>query len=86
VPHAEEDAEELAFRRLYGDWRALDPAGTAAFMAGYPGEWWIVGGWAIEAFTGIPRRHEDIDLVIWLRDAVRKERADHPWLTETMGA
>jgi len=67
----EEDAEELAFRRLYGEWRALDPAGTAAFMAGYPGEWWIVGGWAIQAFTGIPRRHEDIDLVIWRRDLPR---------------
>jgi hypothetical protein len=37
-------------------------------MAGYPGEWWEVGGWAIEAFTGVARRHEDIDLVIWRRD------------------
>ena len=34
-PSPEELAEEEAFRRLYGDWRALDPAGTAAFMAGY---------------------------------------------------
>ena len=30
--------------------------------------WWVVGGWAIEAFTGVARRHEDIDLVIWARD------------------
>jgi hypothetical protein len=67
-PTPDEIAEEHAFRRLYGEWDALDPAGTAAFMAGYPGEWWVVGGWAIEAFTGVPRRHEDIDLVIWLRD------------------
>ena len=67
-PTPEEVAEEEAFRRLYGEWDALDPAGTAAFMAGYPGEWWVVGGWAIEAFTGVARRHEDIDLVIWRRD------------------
>lgn len=67
-PTPEEVAEEEAFRRLYGEWDALDPAGTAAFMAGYPGEWWVVGGWAIEAFTGVARRHEDIDLVIWARD------------------
>ena len=67
-PTPEEVAEEDAFRRLYGEWQALDPAGTAAFMAGYPGEWWVVGGWAIEAFTGVARRHEDIDLVSGRRD------------------
>ncbi|MCW2832854.1 MAG: hypothetical protein JWN68_807 [Nocardioides sp.] len=68
VPTEDEEAEEIALRRLYGEWDALDPAGVVDFMAGYPGEWWIVGGWAIEAYTGIPRRHEDIDLVIWRRD------------------
>jgi hypothetical protein len=68
VPSAEEEAEEIKFRRLYGDWDALDPAGAVDFMAGYRGEWWIVGGWAIEAYTSVPRRHEDIDVVIWRRD------------------
>ncbi|QDP98859.1 hypothetical protein FOE78_16405 [Microlunatus elymi] len=33
-------------------------------MAGYPGHWWIAGGWAIEAFTGVPRPHGDLDLSI----------------------
>lgn len=67
-PSAEDLASEDAFRRLYGDWQALDPAGLAAFMATYDAEWWVVGGWAIDAFTGQVRRHEDIDAVIWLRD------------------
>ncbi|MBD3926676.1 hypothetical protein IEZ26_18805 [Nocardioides cavernae] len=67
-PSAEDLAEEAAFRRLYGEWKALDPAGLADFMATYDGEWWVVGGWAIDAFTGQARRHEDIDAVIWLRD------------------
>jgi hypothetical protein len=26
--------------------------------------WWLVGGWAIEAFTGVLHEHEDIDLSI----------------------
>ena len=68
TPTDAEEAEEIAFRALYGEWQALDPVGTAEFMADYPGEWWVVGGWAIEAFTQVPRRHEDIDLVIWRRD------------------
>ena len=70
-PTSEEIAEEAAFTRLWGEWDALDPAGLAAFMSGYDGEWWVVGGWAMDAFTGVPRRHEDIDLVIWLRDLPR---------------
>jgi hypothetical protein len=67
-PSAEDLVDEDAFRRLYGEWQALDPAGLAAFMATYDGEWWVVGGWAIDAFTGQARRHEDIDAVIWRRD------------------
>lgn len=64
----EDLAEEATFQALWGEWRALDPAGATAFMAGYDGEWWVVGGWAIDAFTGRPRHHEDIDVVIWRRD------------------
>lgn len=125
MPHVEEDAEELAFRRLYGDWRALDPAGTAAFMADYPGElrdhatapWFldcilsedVDGQWlsrrdpehvrpevVLHHKARLLRPKDTADLLAtwpllapevqaWLRDAVRKERADHPWLTETMG-
>ena len=31
-------------------------------MAGFDRPWWLVGGWSIEAFTGVPREHEDVDL------------------------
>jgi hypothetical protein len=57
-------AEDEAFFRRYGPWDAFDPTALAAFMAGFERPWWIVGGWAIEAFTGAPREHEDVDLSI----------------------
>ena len=37
-------------------------------MAGFERPWWIVGGWSIEAFTGVPREHEDVDLSILASD------------------
>ena len=58
-PTPEEIAEEIACGRLYGEWDAPDPAGLAVFMADYPGEWWVVGGWAIDAFTGVARPHDE---------------------------
>lgn len=57
-----EDAEEAEFVRWYGAWAPLDPAGVAELMAGFDRPWWLVGGWAIEAFTGVAREHEDVDL------------------------
>ena len=54
-----DDAEIL---RWYGEWQQLDPAGLAELMHGFERPWWIVGGWSIEAFTGVPREHEDVDL------------------------
>ena len=30
--------------------------------------WWIVGGWAIDAFTGRPREHHDIDVGFFRAD------------------
>ncbi len=60
----EERAEEARFVRWYGAWQPLDPTGLRDFMAGFTRPWWIVGGWAIEAFTGAPREHEDVDLSI----------------------
>jgi len=60
----EEVAEDAEFFSRYGPWEPLDPAGLAAFMTGFPRPWWIVGGWAIEAFTGRLREHEDVDLSI----------------------
>lgn len=45
----------------YGPWAPRTPADVAALLADYPGTWWIAGGWAIEAYTGVTRPHADID-------------------------
>jgi hypothetical protein len=60
----EEIAEDQAFFRLYGAWAPLEPAGVKELLAGFDRPWWLVGGWAIEAFTGQLREHEDVDLSI----------------------
>ncbi|MGI8701070.1 MAG: nucleotidyltransferase domain-containing protein [Nocardioidaceae bacterium] len=65
---AEDEAEDARFFRWYGPWAPFDPPRLATFMAGFPRPWWIVGGWSIEAFTGVPREHEDVDLSILARD------------------
>lgn len=54
--------DDAEFYRWYGVWAPLDPPGLAELMAGFDRPWWIVGGWSIEAFTGVPREHEDVDL------------------------
>jgi hypothetical protein len=71
----DEDAE---FFRWYGAWEPLDPPGLAELMHGFPRPWWVVGGWSIEAFTGVAREHEDVDLSILACDA--------PYLREHLGA
>jgi hypothetical protein len=60
--------EDLDFYRWYGPWDPLTPAGVAARLSGFDAPWWIVGGWAIEAFTGAPREHEDIDVGFFRAD------------------
>ena len=52
----------------------VDPAEARDLLDGLPVPWWVAGGWAIEAFTGVAREHEDIDLSIFRRDlpAVRR--------------
>ena len=50
--------------RLYGPWRSRTPRDAAALFEGYGDVWWVAGGWAIEAFTGVPRAHDDLDLSI----------------------
>ncbi len=80
---AAEIAEDEAFFRWYGPWAPLDPDGLVDFMAGFDRPWWIVGGWAIEAFTGVPREHEDVDLSLLACDlsAFREHVGDrwHLW-------
>ena len=60
--------EDIAFYDIYGDWDPLTPAEVAVHMEGFPRPWWIVGGYAMEAFTGVARFHEDVDLVIFTSD------------------
>lgn len=57
--------------RLYGPWAARTPDDVSALLDGYDGLWWIAGGWAIEAFTGVPRPHGDIDPSIPRSDVPR---------------
>jgi hypothetical protein len=61
----------------------MEVAGVAAFMDGFSRPWWIVGGWAIDAFTGVTRRHEDVDVSILASDvpALRAHVGDrwHLW-------
>ncbi|WP_045279086.1 nucleotidyltransferase domain-containing protein [Microbacterium oxydans] len=57
--------------RLYGPWNPRTVIDVIELFEGYPGRWWIAGGWAIEAFTGVSRPHSDIDPSIPRSDANR---------------
>ena len=59
--------EEL--ERWYGGFDPLDPGTIGDFMDGFDRPWWVIGGWSIEAFTGVPRSHEDMDISILSSDA-----------------
>jgi hypothetical protein len=63
-----ERAEDDYWEALYGAWQPFDPPRVRDFFAGFDRPWWIVGGWAIEAFTGAPRGHEDVDVSILVCD------------------
>ena len=54
--------DDEAFDRWYGPWRPLTPTGVADALAGVTATWWIVGGWAIDAFANRRRDHHDIDV------------------------
>ncbi|MGP5305176.1 nucleotidyltransferase domain-containing protein [Brachybacterium alimentarium] len=58
-----------AFHRWYGGWDPFDPSSNANFMQGFERPWWIIGGWAIEKWTGVARAHEDMDISIFASDA-----------------
>jgi hypothetical protein len=62
------EREDLEFFRLYGPWDPLTPDQASALLRGFDGLWWVVGGWALEAFTGVERAHEDIDVAFFHRD------------------
>lgn len=76
--------DDSAFERLYGTWAPRTPIDAARLFEGYQGTWWIAGGWALEAFTGVSRHHEDLDPSV-LREELtllRSHLADrlHLWM------
>ncbi|WP_206691172.1 nucleotidyltransferase domain-containing protein [Quadrisphaera sp. INWT6] len=63
--------------RLYGPWQDRTPRDAARLLDGYGGAWWVAGGWAVEAFTGVHRDHGDVDVSI--------PAVDVPLLREHLG-
>ena len=63
-----DDPEERAFQRLFGPWRPLTVPQLAALLDGWDAPWWICGGYAVDAFTGVTRPHEDIDVAFFVSD------------------
>jgi len=57
-----------SFFDWYGPWASVAPREAAGLMDGAGVRWWIVGGWAVDAFTGQPREHEDIDVGFFRSD------------------
>ncbi len=62
LAEAQEFVDDEEFFRWYGDWQSLTPATVGEVMEGFDRPWWVVGGWTIEAFTGVSREHDDLDV------------------------
>jgi hypothetical protein len=62
------DDEDREFDRWYGPWAPFTPPDVQGILTGLPAPWWIVGGWAIDAFTGRSREHHDIDVGFFKAD------------------
>jgi hypothetical protein len=60
--------DDAEFFHWYGPWIQPSPSEIAQIMAGMSTPRWIVGGWAIEAFTGLSREHEDTDVAVFRGD------------------
>lgn len=57
--------DDAGFFRWYGAWAQPSPREISQIMAGLSIPWWIAGGWAIDAFSGQVREHEDTDVAIF---------------------
>ncbi len=77
------------FERIYGPQLSFTPEEARELLSGLEAPWWVAGGWAIEAFTGVSRQHEDIDLAVFRRDvdALRRhlEGDWHLWAASEQG-
>jgi len=74
----ETDPVDVALQRAIGPWAHLGPHHAAEILSGFRGDWWVVGGHAIEAFTRVQRQHHDLDVGFF--------RADLPALREHLGS
>lgn len=81
--------EEEAFQRLYGLWDPLTPAEAKEVFDATGLTWWVAGGYAVEAFSGLRRHHEDIDVSIFRRDVAALTEAlagrFHVWAAGSEG-
>lgn len=77
--------DDQEFESLYGPLARLQPDAVARLLQGIDVPWWIVGGWAIEAFTGDHRDHDDVDVCVLARDVPSLIRhfldTHHVWVT-----
>ncbi|WP_199441312.1 hypothetical protein [Umezawaea beigongshangensis] len=56
-------------------WEGTDPVSVADTLDGFPGAWWIGGGWALRRFTAVPLPQADLDVSVFTGDvAVLLER------------
>lgn len=65
------DAEDAEFYRRYGPWQPLTVGETAELLDPLGIPWWVAGGLAAQAFHGVARDHDDIDVSIFRRDLPR---------------
>lgn len=77
------DLAAAAKHRLYGMWEPLPFVELHALLAGWPRPWWLCGGRALEAYTGVSRPHRDLDVAFFAGDLgpLRTHLADryHLW-------
>lgn len=60
--------EDERFFQRYGPWAAVRPTEVGELLDGFVGDWWVAGGWAIDAFTSSTRPHDDIDIGVFRKD------------------
>ncbi len=77
------DLAAAAKHRLYGAWEPLAFAELTALFAGWQRPWWLCGGRALEAYTGVSRPHRDLDVAFFAGDlgSLRSHLGDryHLW-------
>lgn len=62
---AHRNGVEFSAQELAAQWaHALSPGQVAERLAGVTTPWCVVGGWAIELFTGLARPHGDIEIAV----------------------